>query len=73
VSGGFVKFDYGSVNGGLVKRSITPGDVIWASRLLARISNTQWRDAFRAGGYDASVTARFVRRIQEKIAEGMLP
>ena len=49
----------------------TPADVRWICGLLARLSAHQWQDAFRAGGYDAVETARYVRRLQEKVAEGL--
>jgi hypothetical protein len=31
----------------------------------------QWRDAFRAGGYEPAVADRFIRRLLAKIAEGL--
>jgi hypothetical protein len=51
-------------------RMITPADVAWMCNRLARLTRAQWADAFRAGGYDEAVAARFIRRIQQKIAEG---
>lgn len=71
VEDGFVRFDYSGVHSDLVKRSIRPADVKWASRLLARITDAQWGDAFRAGGYPPGDATRYVRRIREKIAAGM--
>jgi hypothetical protein len=50
--------------------AITPDDVVWMCNRLARLTHAQWRDAFRAGGYDEAVAARFIRRIQQKIADG---
>jgi hypothetical protein len=38
--------------------------------LLARVSMEQWRDAFRAGGYEIATSDRFIARIKAKIAEG---
>jgi hypothetical protein len=32
--------------------------------------DVQWRDAFRAAGYDATTAERFIVRIGEKIVEG---
>ena len=31
--------------------------------LLAGLSERQWQDAFRAGGYNPEVSARFIRKI----------
>jgi len=45
--------------------------VRWASGLLAQLSAAQWNDAFRAGGYDPVVAGRFIRRLREKVAEGL--
>ena len=38
--------------------------------LPARLGPEQWRDAFRAGRYDAETAQRFTTRIKGKIAEG---
>ena len=43
----------------------------WTCERLSRLTPQQWRDAFRAGGYDAALAERFIKRLQEKIAEGM--
>jgi hypothetical protein len=67
---GFVTFDYQGYHNELIERRITPEDVRWASELLGRLSERQWRDAFRAGTYDPETSARFIRRILAKIEEG---
>jgi hypothetical protein len=51
--------------------SATPADVRWTCELLARLSEKQWQDAFRAGGFDDAESARYIRRMREKIAEGL--
>jgi hypothetical protein len=51
-------------------RKISPGDVVWASELLGRLSDRQWSDAFRAGGYEPGVADRFIKRLHQKITEG---
>jgi len=51
--------------------SVTPDDITWICGLLARLSPGQWRDAFRAGGFTAAEADRYIRRLQEKIAEGL--
>ena len=51
-------------------RRITPDDVAWACDLLGGLTDRQWRDAFRAGGF-ADVTAdRYIRRLKAKIDQG---
>jgi hypothetical protein len=45
--------------------------VRWIAERLARLSDKQWADAFRAGGHDRATADRFIRRIQEKIQEGL--
>ena len=43
----------------------------WTCRRLQRLTDAQLRDAFRAGGFSPETTARFVRRIREKVGEGL--
>jgi hypothetical protein len=52
-------------------RHITPEDVGWICMRLRRLTRDQWRDAFRAGGYDEATTARYLRKIDEKIEQGL--
>jgi len=71
VEGNRVHFGYqGSWLEPQLVRSITPADVRWTSELLARLTPKQWSDAFRAAGFSESEGNRYVRRLQEKIAEG---
>jgi hypothetical protein len=51
--------------------TITPADVGWGSALMVGLSRDQWRDAFRAGGYDAAVSDRFINRLLAKIHDGL--
>jgi hypothetical protein len=46
-------------------------DVRWICERLDRLTDRQWRDAFRAGGYPEPLAQRFIRRLEEKIAEGL--
>jgi hypothetical protein len=69
VRGGRVTFAFRGRHQELL-RVITTGDVAWMCNRLARLTPAQWRDAFRAGGYDEALAARFIGRIQQKIAEG---
>jgi hypothetical protein len=70
VRDGFVLFNYHGWHQELVRHTITPEDVGWTSDLLSGLSNRQWRDAFRAGGYSGAVSDRFIRTLQARIAEG---
>ena len=56
------------MNGPLVD-SVKVADLRWTCELLSRISERQWQDAFRAGGYTPAQSARYVQTIQEKISE----
>jgi hypothetical protein len=54
-----------------VEHDLTVDDVLWTCGRLARLSERQWRDAFRAGGYnDAEVTA-YVDRVKDKMRDGL--
>jgi hypothetical protein len=68
IHGGFVEFDYRGWHRELVRRRITPDDVRWAGDLLGRLSDRQWQEAFRAGGYPVATAQRFIHTLQEKIA-----
>lgn len=70
IEGARVVFDYRGIHKELVE-TLTPRDVIWASELLSRLSDTQLNDAFRAAGYPPDHAARFVAKIRSKIAEGL--
>ena len=70
VAGDRVDFDYKGIYSGVVE-SVQPADVVWTARLLSRISDAQWNDAFRAGGYAPDIAARYIAKIKSKIAEGM--
>ena len=67
---GHVTFAYSGLYSNLVRDRITPEEVAWASELLGRLSEKQWQDAFRAGGYEPAVANRFIARLREKIAQG---
>lgn len=70
IAGDTVEFDYDGRHRELLTM-IKPADVQWAARRMARLTDAQWRDAFRAGNYSDADAARFITRIQEKIADGM--
>jgi hypothetical protein len=50
---------------------ITPADVRWICSRLQQLRDAQWHDAFRAGGYPPEDAERFIRRLKQKIAEGL--
>lgn len=70
VAGGRVRFDYRGRHRVLLD-GITPADVRWICGRLDRLTDAQWRDAFRAGGYPDATAGRFIRRLKQKIAEGL--
>lgn len=70
VTNGHVVFAYSGWYKNLVRDRVTPDDVVWASELLGRLSDQQFADAFRAGGYDSTVANRFIARLREKIEQG---
>ena len=45
--------------------------MIWACRLMARVSDAQWTDVFRAAGYPEDTRQRYVTKLKAKIAEGL--
>ena len=71
VRNGFVDFASHRLYERLVRERITPADVVWASELLAGLSDRQWEDAFRAAGYQPQVANRFIRALREKVRRGL--
>jgi hypothetical protein len=70
VSGGKVQFAYNGWYKNLVLDRIKPEEVAWASELLGRLTDKQWADAFRAGGYEPAVANRFIAKLKAKVNEG---
>ena len=70
VSNGHVQFAYNGWYKNLVRDRITPEEVAWASDLLGGLTDKQWADAFRAGGYEPAVANRFIAKLKEKIDQG---
>ena len=70
VEGQRVTFDYRGIHNGLVD-TLTVDDVVWTCRLMARISDRQWRDAFRAAAYADAEQQRFITKLKSKIDEGL--
>jgi hypothetical protein len=70
VDGSRVDFDYRGIHQGMVK-TVTAEQVVWTCRLMSRISDAQYDDAFRAGGYSDDIRRRYVAKLKSKIAEGL--
>jgi hypothetical protein len=64
------EFDYRGIYRDVID-TVTLEDVQWTCALLSRLTDEQWRDAFRAGGYNPEQTSRFVAKIKTKIAQGL--
>jgi hypothetical protein len=75
VSKGFVVFPYHGWHQELFRSRITPQDAAWAGNLMAMLTDAQWDAAFRAGGYDPVVAARFKADLKARIeqARGLVP
>ena len=72
IKNGFVQFDFHGWHQELIHQRITPADVGWATDLLAQLTDEQWSDAFRAGGYADDTAALFTSKLRATIAEGRL-
>jgi hypothetical protein len=70
VAQGRVQFDYQARHKELLE-DITPADVVWVSRLFARISDQQLADAFAAAAMPGDVSERYIRKLKSKIQEGL--
>ena len=70
VSNGKVRFEYRGRHRALFE-NITPEDVRWICGRLAKLTDRQWQDAFRAAGYNPQAAGRFISRMKQKIAEGL--
>ncbi len=72
VDNGLVRFHYrGAWREPYLKAGVHVEDVTWICGWLSRLSDAQWQDAFRAGGYSPDESARFIKRMKEKIADGL--
>jgi hypothetical protein len=67
---GFVRFEFHGRHQELM-RHITPADVAWICGRLRGLTERQWHDAFRAGGYDDAIRDRYLRKIDEKVRQGL--
>jgi hypothetical protein len=65
-----VRFHYNGIHQKVVD-TVTVDDVVWTCRLMARISDDQWRDAFRAAGFAPGEQQRYVQKMKSKIRDGL--
>jgi hypothetical protein len=65
-----VKFDYEGRHQELISM-IHPADVRWAAEHMQRLTDAQWHDAFRAANYADADAERYIRRLKEKIDDGV--
>jgi hypothetical protein len=70
IDGDRVEFDYVGRHQELLSM-IHPPDVQWAAQRMQRITDAQWRDAFRAANYADGDAERFIRRLKQKIDDGL--
>jgi hypothetical protein len=70
VRNGRVDFHYRGRHQALLDQ-ITVADVVWTCRRLAKLTDQQWDDAFRAGGYDEPTRRRYVAAIKGKVRDGL--
>ena len=70
IDNGRVRFEWRGRHRELLN-DIRPSDVRWICQQLDRLTDEQWRDAFRAGGIEGPIAERFIRRMKQKIGEGL--
>jgi hypothetical protein len=70
IKDGQLEFDYDGRHQELIQM-IKPPDVRWAASRMQLLTEAQWRDAFRAGNYADEIAERYIRKIKEKIAQGL--
>jgi hypothetical protein len=65
-----VRFHYNGIHQKIVD-TVTVNDVVWTCRLMARVSDEQWHDAFRAGGFAPGDQQRYIEKLKSKIRDGL--
>jgi hypothetical protein len=70
VHNGFVVFPFNGWHQELYRGRITADEVRWACNLMARLTDDQWHEAFKAGGYDPAAATRFITAIKVRISRG---
>ena len=70
INGDHVEFDYAGRHQELMAM-VRPSDVQWAGQLMTRLTDKQWRDAFRAANYSDGDADRYIRKLKEKIDDAV--
>jgi len=70
LDGAAIAFGYGGSHRELLAM-IGPADVRWAAQQMAGLDDRRLHEAFRAGNYSPYAAGRFIRRIREKVADGL--
>ena len=70
IEGDKVEFDYQGLHKELIAM-IHPADVRWAAEHMRRLTDAQWHDAFRTANYADADAERYIRRLKEKIDDGL--
>jgi hypothetical protein len=72
VANGFIQFGYRGWHQELVRNRLTRADLAWAGRLLSGLSDRQWAEAFRAGGFTPEAAAPFIAVIKSRISQAVM-
>jgi hypothetical protein len=70
VTNGRVVFHFGGLQRKLLDH-IRVEDVLWICERLERLTDRQWQDAFRAGGYEPTLAQRYITRLKARVREGL--
>jgi hypothetical protein len=65
-----LEFDYRGIYRDVI-HTVSLDDVAWTCRLMSRLTDAQWNDAFRAAGYNPELAGRFIKKIKAKVAQGL--
>jgi hypothetical protein len=68
VRDGFVRFNYHGWHQELFSH-IAPHDLSFASDLMEQLTDKQWMDAFRAGGFPPREASRFIAALHERMGD----
>ena len=64
-----ISFHYHGWHQELVRDRISVSDVAWTTELLSQLTDQQWYDAFRSGGYSPAAAAQFINTLQVRLTE----
>jgi hypothetical protein len=70
VEGDRIDFHYRGIHHALLD-TVRTSDVVWICQRMARLSDAQWHDAFKAAGYSEEHSRRYVAKIKSKVADGL--